>query len=321
VIGYLPPLPKNKDNDMHRATPITIDKIMLSIGDFRVKANNLLTLNTTQKPTGETYIKRFCNQSGVMIDIKPQKQTGIDNCYITFNPNKTAISDIQDIISDSGLILKLDVGKPIRLDLCRDMKLDRSTIEYHQVLRHSMSNRLNFAQSYDTVRVHTKTKSYEIGLYNKSVESNLDVAGIHRLETRLLNYKNINQFGINTYKDIISLRESDMLSIYRKVGKKCLPNLYDLPDNMSTVTRLSTMLETLYELNDRPLADFFSMIGIINADIINDAIKCAKIDKYKKRNARAYYHRIQQKFETVNREMLKTRTPSLRQEIMSYFAA
>jgi len=319
VIDSLSPLPKNKDNDMHRATPISIDKVILSIGDFRVKPNNLLSINTTQKPTGETYIKRFCNQSGVVIDIKPQRQSGLDNCYIGFNPNKTAISDIQDIISDSGVILKLDEGKLIRLDLCRDMELHRNTMEYHQVLRHSMNPRLNFAQSYDTARIHPKTKTYEIGFYNKSREANLSISGIHRLEARLLRHKSISEFGLTTYSDIVNMSSTDMLSIYRKIGKRCLPNLYSIPDNTTVITYLSSIIEKLYEDDSRPVSNFFKLVGLVgnfDADVISTAINCADIGKYKRRDMRKHHKEMMMKLEKLNIQ------PSLiREEIISYFAA
>lgn len=292
----------------------TIDKIGLFSTDFVLKKSNKFT-KTTESVGGKiTKQKLFFNSSSCNITVRKGYKSD-QVMQLLFNPNKVSIETILADCKFVGIDFPLLASSLNRVDVERHQKLDYNLKAYHSILNQCVSGNHVKGIINSTFRIGSKSNS--IQFYDKSVESNLDVSGIVRVESSLRKPEYINRNGIYNLESLLNADTAKLMQLYNQPKSLYLKHLDDF--TASSYTDIGSLLyefERTYKSESKFLTKFLSLYGLhsIGVDNMFTIIESSNIPSQQKSNARKFITRLSASGNTdfVGTSMIK--------EILSYFS-
>jgi len=299
---------------MNRVTSPSIDKLVLKYYDYSIKDYSIFGEKSNRRPNQDIgIISHYHNSEHFSVDVGLDRQ-GVMALTTAFNPSKVS-KDHDKLLLDLGVKLNYSEGKILRLDICRDKKLDYNISRYFSLINSSMGGRSK-AVKYDTT-IRVGNKQGQICFYDKSIESKLSIPNIGRLEVRYLKPHSCMKQGVSIVSD---LNGADLMQLYAKGGNLYLPNLNKLDASNEIISNAAMDLESLYGTDPRPL-DTFLALGYLTSlggiDALIEVIDVANISKQKKYNAKKRVRELSKKIASHVPE----KAHYLRDEILEYFAA
>lgn len=292
----------------------TIDKIGLFSTDFFLKKSNKFT-KTTESVGGKiTKQKLFFNSSSCSITVRKGYKSD-QVMQLLFNPNKASIESILADCKFVGIDFPLLASSLNRVDVERHQKLDYNLKAYHSILNQCVSGNHVKGIINSTFRIGSKSNS--IQFYDKSVESNLNVPGIVRVESSLRKPEYINRNGITTLESLLNADTTKLMQLYNQPKSLYLKHLDDFTASSHTdIGSLLSEFERTYKSESKFLTKFLSLYGLhsIGVDNMRTIIESSNIPSQQKSNARKFIARLSAsgKADFLGSSMIK--------EILSYFS-
>jgi len=292
----------------------TIDKIHLKSFDFKVKTSNILRGNLSLDEQGRTTREKlYYNSQTINVTVEPDRQ-GKDCLKVFFNPNKVEHKQVLQECRQVGIDFPILESQVIRADIERHQQLNQSLYSYHSILDQSTSGQNLKTKNNQTFRIGTR--SLQIEIYDKSVESKLKEPNIVRIESRYLKPNYLQKQGIYTLESLLNADTSKLMDLYIKPQNMYLSNLAKLQGNreIEQVGNYIRLLEQLHQTSSRPATDWLMMINLesLGIDKVLDMVKSANIKKEKRYNDRKQVLKVASKLNMPQRS-------DMVREILSYF--
>ena len=292
----------------------TLDKIHLKTFDFNKKISNILRGNISLDEQGRTEREKYYfNSPTVNITVEPDKQ-GKDCLKVFFNPNKIEPNQVLLECRQAGIDFCILESQVIRADIERHQQLNQSLYSYHSILDQSTSGRNLKTKNNQTFRIGTR--SLQIEIYDKSIESKLSEPNIIRIESRYMKPNYLQKSGIYTLESLLNADTSKLMQLYIKPKDMYLGNLEKLQGNreIEQVGDYIRLLEQLFQTNSRPGTTWLMIINLesIGIDNVLDMLKSAKIKKEQR-------YDLRKKVLKLGSQMNLPQQESRVKEILSYF--
>ena len=292
----------------------TLDKIHLKSFDFKVKTSNILRANISLDEQGRTEREKYYfNSSSINLTVEPDKQ-GKDCLKVFFNPNKIEPNQVLLECRQAGIDFCILESQVIRADIERHQQLNQSLYSYHSILDQSTSGRNLKTKNNQTFRIGTR--SLQIEIYDKSIESKLSEPNIIRIESRYMKPNYLQKSGIYTLESLLNADTSKLMQLYIKPKDMYLGNLEKLQGNreIEQVGNYISLLEKLHQTDSRPGTTWLMIINLesIGIDKALDMVKSANLPKEKRYNVRKQVLKVASKMNLPQQE-------SRVKEILSYF--
>ena len=292
----------------------TLDKIHLKTFDFNKKISNILRGNISLDEQGRTEREKYYfNSSSINLTVEPDKQ-GKDCLKVFFNPNKIEPNQVLLECRQAGIDFCILESQVIRADIERHQQLNQSLYSYHSILDQSTSGRNLKTKNNQTFRIGTR--SLQIEIYDKSIESKLSEPNIIRIESRYMKPNYLQKSGIYNLESLLNADTSTLMQLYSKPKDMYLSNLEKLQGNKAVeqVGNYISMYEQLHQTSSRPVTRFafnvcLNSIGIETALMINKSANNTKQQRY---NGRKQLLKIASEMNLPQQE-------SRVKEILSYF--
>lgn len=292
----------------------TIDKIHLKSFDFNMKISNILRGNISIDEQGRTEREKYYfNSPTVNITVEPDRQ-GKDCLKVFFNPNKVEPNQVLLECRQAGIDFPILESQVIRTDIERHQQLNQSLYSYHSILDQSTSGRNLKTKNNQTFRIGTR--SLQIEIYDKSIESKLSEPNIVRIESRYMKPNYLQKSGIYNLESLLNADTSKLMQLYVKPKDMYLGNLEKLQGNNAVEQEGNyiRLLEKLFQTNSRPGTTWLMIINLesIGMDNVLDMIKSAKIKKEQR-------YDLRKKILKLGSQMNLPQQESRVKEILSYF--
>ena len=292
----------------------TLDKIHLKSFDFKVKTSNILRANISLDEQGRTEREKYYfNSSSINLTVEPDRQ-GKDCLKVFFNPNKIEPNQVLLECRQAGIDFCILESQVIRADIERHQQLNQSLYSYHSILDQSTSGRNLKTKNNQTFRIGTR--SLQIEIYDKSIESKLSEPNIIRIESRYMKPNYLQKSGIYTLESLLNADTSKLMQLYIKPKDMYLGNLEKLQGNreIEQVGNYISLLEKLHQTDSRPGTTWLMIINLesIGIDKALDMVKSANLPKEKRYNVRKQVLKVASKMNLPQQE-------SRVKEILSYF--
>jgi hypothetical protein len=292
----------------------TLDKIHLKTFDFNKKISNILRGNISLDEQGRTEREKYYfNSSSINLTVEPDKQ-GKDCLKVFFNPNKIEPNQVLLECRQAGIDFCILESQVIRADIERHQQLNQSLYSYHSILDQSTSGRNLKTKNNQTFRIGTR--SLQIEIYDKSIESKLSEPNIIRIESRYMKPNYLQKSGIYTLESLLNADTSKLMQLYIKPKDMYLGNLEKLQGNreIEQVGNYISLLEKLHQTDSRPGTTWLMIINLesIGIDKALDMVKSANLPKEKRYNVRKQVLKVASKMNLPQQE-------SRVKEILSYF--
>ena len=292
----------------------TIDKIHLKSFDFNMKISNILRGNISLDEQGRTEREKYYfNSSTINLTVEPDRQ-GKDCLKVFFNPNKIEPNQVLLECRQAGIDFPILESQVIRADIERHQQLNQSLYSYHSILDQSTSGRNLKTKNNQTFRIGTR--SLQIEIYDKSIESKLSEPNIVRIESRYMKPNYLQKSGIYNLESLLNADTSKLMQLYVKPKDMYLGNLEKLQGNNAVEQEGNyiRLLEKLFQTNSRPGTTWLMIINLesIGIDNVLDMIKSAKIKKEQR-------YDLRKKILKLGSQMNLPQQESRVKEILSYF--
>ena len=292
----------------------TLDKIHLKTFDFNKKISNILRGNISLDEQGRTEREKYYfNSSSINLTVEPDRQ-GKDCLKVFFNPNKIEPNQVLLECRQAGIDFCILESQVIRADIERHQQLNQSLYSYHSILDQSTSGRNLKTKNNQTFRIGTR--SLQIEIYDKSIESKLSEPNIIRIESRYMKPNYLQKSGIYTLESLLNADTSKLMQLYIKPKDMYLGNLEKLQGNreIEQVGNYISLLEKLHQTDSRPGTTWLMIINLesIGIDKALDMVKSANLPKEKRYNVRKQVLKVASKMNLPQQE-------SRVKEILSYF--
>ena len=292
----------------------TLDKIHLKTFDFNKKISNILRGNISLDEQGRTEREKYYfNSSTINLTVEPDRQ-GKDCLKVFFNPNKIEPNQVLLECRQAGIDFPILESQVIRADIERHQQLNQSLYSYHSILDQSTSGRNLKTKNNQTFRIGTR--SLQIEIYDKSIESKLSEPNIVRIESRYMKPNYLQKSGIYNLESLLNADTSKLMQLYVKPKDMYLGNLEKLQGNNAVEQEGNyiRLLEKLFQTNSRPGTTWLMIINLesIGMDNVLDMIKSAKIKKEQR-------YDLRKKILKLGSQMNLPQQESRVKEILSYF--
>jgi hypothetical protein len=217
----------------NRPTPAALDKVVIYTNDFEFNPEQVVHQRPPIKYGKEQGMDSYY-YNAELFNVDINSKSGAPVFRLSFNPNKVSDTFVLQELADKNIYFDMDKARVRRIDIERTCYMPNHISAYREAL-YSATNERNIRNAYDTT-FRFGTGGSQVVFYDKSIEANLPLPNLHRLEAKLLNASTCRKSGIMFYSD---LKSTDLHTTYVQRIHHHLPNLHKL--EAVTVNRLASM--------------------------------------------------------------------------------
>lgn len=247
----------------NRPTPASLDKVVIYTNDFEFNREQVVHQRPPIKYGQEQGLDKYYHNAE-LFNVDIENRSGSLELKVSFNPNKVSDTFVMQELNDRNIYFDLDKSRVRRIDIERTCYMPNHISAYREAL-YAATNERNIRNAYDTT-FRFGNGGGQVVFYDKSIEANLPLPNLHRLEAKLLNAPTCSKSGIVFYSD---LRSIDLHKTYVQRIHHHLPNLHKLEARqVNMVANMQHFYNKLREAGERaPLDIILKYTGFNNLGI------------------------------------------------------